>query len=81
MDDAARQRAERRRAAAEHWPVRAYRLEAEPARDPLDRSTIDERLAMMWPLAVQAWSVAARALPNYARSEAPGKVIRGRELP
>jgi hypothetical protein len=61
--------------------MRAYRLGAEPLVDPLDRSTVDERIAMMWPLARAAWSVAGQPIPNYARSEAPGHLIRWRALP
>ena len=36
---------------------------------------------MMWPLALAAWSVAGQPVPDYARSEAPGKVVRKSELP
>jgi hypothetical protein len=80
MDDAAKQRAELRRQRAHEWPVRAYRLEAEPSVDPFDRSTIDERLATMWPLARAAWSVAGNVMPSYARGEVPGRMIRGGSL-
>ncbi len=76
QDDAAK---EQRRAARRGWPIRRYRLGEEPIRDPLDRSSPEERLASMWPLAVEIWTVAGRALPDYSRSEAPGKVIRREE--
>ena len=76
MDDAAKQRAERRRQRADDWPVRAYRLGAEPSMDPLDRSNVDERLARMWPLARAAWSVAGNAMPSYARKDIPGRMLR-----
>jgi len=79
--DAAQRRAEFRRLHGSAWPVRAYRLGEEPTRDPLDRSLVDDRLATMWPLARAAWSVAGKAIPDYPRSEAPGTIVRGRDLP
>ncbi len=57
--------------------MRVYKLEEEPARDPFDRSTPEERLATMWALAKEAWAVSGRELPSYARSEAPGQLARG----
>jgi hypothetical protein len=74
----AKSRAERRRQQSEQWPVRVYRLGAEPNVDPLDRSTVDERIASMWPLARAAWSVAGKPIPDYARRDTPGMLIRAR---
>jgi len=51
------------------WPVRAYRLGAEPPDDLSASTTAAERLAMMWPLAMEAWELTGRPLPQYARSE------------
>ena len=51
------------------WPVRAYRLGSEPSDDLSASTTVAERLAMMWPLAVEAWELTGRPLPQYARSE------------
>ena len=65
-------RAERRRA----WPVRKFRLGEEPGDNLGNLTTPEERLAMMWPLAVEAWSLAGRALPRYSRGEAPVAVLR-----
>jgi hypothetical protein len=79
--DAAARRAEQRRQRAQEWPVRLYRLGAEPSLDPLDRSTVDERIAAMWPLARAAWSVAGKTVPSYQRHDTPGTIIRGRALP
>lgn len=42
------------RANAARWPMRAYALAEEPLRDPLDRSTVDERVAAVWPLTREA---------------------------
>lgn len=76
MDSEAMERAERRRLQASQWPVRRYDLGREPLRDPLDRSTIDERIAMMWPLAKEAWSVAGKPIANYERKDMPGALVR-----
>ena len=80
MDDSGA-RAERRRQRSHEWPVRAYQLGTEPNVDPLDHSTLDERIAAMWPLARAAWSVAGQSIPDYARQDAPGILIRGRTSP
>jgi hypothetical protein len=31
---------------------------------------------MMWPLAVEAYRLAGIGIPDYVRSEAPGRIIR-----
>ena len=51
--------------------MRVYRLGAEPPDDLSATSTPEERLAAMWPLALEAFSLAGRPLPDYARTEAP----------
>lgn len=71
-DDDAGSRAARRRS----WIVRVYRLGAEPADDLSDSTTAEERLAMMWPLAVEAWSLTDRPIPTYARGDAPVRLLR-----
>jgi len=44
------------------WPVRKYRLGEEPELDPdVLAMSMDERLALMWPLTLQAWS----AMPGF----------------
>lgn len=53
------------------WPVRAYRLGSEPADDLSAVTTAEERLAMMWPLALEAWELTGRPLPRYTRRETP----------
>ncbi len=63
------------------WPVRVFRLGDEPGDDLTDSTTAEERLAMMWPLAVDAWTTAGRALPEYTRSQMPGRVIRADRTP
>ena len=76
MDAEAKARAERRRQTASQWPVRHFDLGQEPLRDALDRSTVDERLAMMWPLAKEAWSVAGKPIPTYERRNMPGTLTQ-----
>ena len=53
------------------WPVRAYRLGNEPSDDLSATTTPEERLAMMWPLALEAWELAGRPFPDYERRETP----------
>jgi hypothetical protein len=53
------------------WPVRLYRLGEEPPDDRSRLNTPEQRLAMMWELALDAWSLSARPLPAYAREETP----------
>lgn len=61
----------RRARARGAWPVRRYRCEEEPANDLSGSTTAEERLAMMWPLALETWTLTGRVLPTYSRSEAP----------
>ena len=66
-----------RAAARASWPATLGRLSDEGrAIDLSANTTVGERLAMMWPLAVEAYRLAGIEVPRYARSEAPGRVIR-----
>jgi hypothetical protein len=65
-----------RRAARGTWPVRRYRLGEEPADDLSSSTTAEQRLAMMWPLALEAWSLTGQPLPDYTRESIPVRVIR-----
>jgi len=53
------------------WPVRLYRLGEEPGDDQSQINTAEQRLAMMWDLALEAWSLTGRPVPEYARHETP----------
>ena len=53
------------------WPVAKYRLGEEPSDDLSATTTAEQRLQMMWPLAVEAWALSGRALPAYERHEMP----------
>jgi hypothetical protein len=51
--------------------VHLYRLGEEPGEDQSRLNTPEERLAMMWELAQDAWSLTGRPLPEYRRHETP----------
>jgi hypothetical protein len=53
------------------WPVHVYRLGEEPPDDLRASTTPEERLAMMWPLAVEAFSLSGKPMPDYRRVAAP----------
>lgn len=65
--------AETRRRARANWPVTVHRLGDEPPPAP---TTAEQRLAMMWELAVQAWALAGRPIPDYDRAHTPMRVLR-----
>ena len=58
------------------WPVRKFRLADEPGPDLSATTTADQRLAMMWPLARDAWTLAGRTIPDYPRARMPVRVVR-----
>lgn len=70
IEDAAG-RAERRR----DWPVRVFPLGREPGDDLSATTTPEQRLAMMWPLALEAWALTGRPMPDYARETMPVRVV------
>ena len=70
-----------RRAARSSWSVKTFRLGKEPGDDLSDRTTPEERIAMMWRLAVDAWTSAGLSLPGYTRDRMPGRVIRAPSPP
>jgi hypothetical protein len=67
---------EARAAARAHWPVRVYRLGEEPEDDLSETSTPEQRLAMIWELSLDAWTLSGRPYPEYSRAEIPVRVIR-----
>lgn len=67
-------RAVRRRARA-GWPVRVFRLGAEPAED-FSGFTVEQRLAIAWQMTCDAWASAGRPMPTYSRGEMPIRVVR-----
>jgi hypothetical protein len=71
-EDGRRQRAAGRRG----WLVRRFALGDEPRDDLRGVTTPEQRLEMMWELALQAWYLSGRELPNYPRDRAPGRIVR-----
>jgi hypothetical protein len=71
-DEDAAERAKRRHS----WPVRTFRLGEEPPESLLESTTAEERIAMMWPLAEEAWRLAGRLEPVRTRSELPVRCVR-----
>ena len=65
-----------RAAARRRWPVSVYRLGQEPPEDLSDVTTAAERLAMMWPLAKEAFALAGHSVAPVPRSEMPVVVRR-----
>jgi hypothetical protein len=59
------------------WPIEVRELAEPDRRDLSATTTAEERLAMMWPLALEAWRMAGRPIPDYDRSEIPARVVRG----
>jgi len=59
------------------WPVRVHRLGAEPSDDLSRTTTAEERLAMMWPLTLEAWALTGRGVPDYPRRETPVRIVAG----
>lgn len=53
--------------------MRRFSLGAEPSEDISATTTTAERLAMMWPLAVRAWSLTGNPFPSYTRANIPGR--------
>ncbi len=68
--------AEARAKARAKWPVRRHALGEEPPDDLRDSTTAEERLAMVWQLTVEAWSLTGRPLPDLPRSEWPVRIRR-----
>lgn len=51
--------------------MRVYRRGEEPSDDLSATTTPEERLAMMWSLASEAFALSGRAQPTYRRAETP----------
>jgi hypothetical protein len=64
-----------RRQARAGWPIVVRRLD-EADDDISDVTTATERIAMMWPLAQEAWRLAGRPIPTYDRAHTPTRIFR-----
>ena len=65
-----------RRAARATWPVRKLRLEGQPGPDPSASIIAEQRLAMTWRPASDAWSLAGCTGPDSPRHRMPVRVVR-----
>ena len=68
--------ADKRRDRRASWPVRRFRLGEEPGEDLSSTTTVEDRLAMMWPLALDAFSVVPSRSDRTSRARWPVKVRR-----
>jgi hypothetical protein len=76
MDQEAEAARQARAAARSSWPIRRFRLGEEPSDDLSATTTAQQRLEMMWPLAVEAWSLTGRPIPDYSRDQTPYRLFR-----
>ncbi len=58
------------------WPVRRFRLGEEPVDDLSSTTTAEERIAMMWPLAKDAFSIGPATAEVTSRAHWPVKIRR-----
>ena len=70
---------ESRRKARMGWPVAVHSLHEEADDDLSSVTDAAQRIRMMWPLAVEAWQLAGRPLPDYSRAKTPCRVFRAGE--
>lgn len=67
-----------RRDARRAWPVRIYRLGAEPGDDLSDATTPEQRLEILAELSRRMWELTAGgAPPAYTRATMPVRIVRG----
>jgi hypothetical protein len=71
--EAARKARARARAS---WTGSLHRLGDEAEPDLLAITTASERVAMVYRLTQDAWAMRGLPVPDYARSEAPGRLVR-----
>lgn len=62
-----------------HWPVRLFSLQDQPGDDLSAVTTPRERIAMLWPLTLEAWELAGSTIPDYPRDRTPVRVIDASE--
>ncbi len=69
MDDGTEARAARRR---QTWQASVRR---DGAHAPAGRMSPEAGLAVMWELALSAWTLTGRSLPTYTRADMPGRLL------
>ena len=75
-DEARRARA----TARANLQIRRVALCDEAAPD-LSHMSPSARVAMVWELTLDAWASSGKSIPDYARADAPGRMIRGTGAP
>lgn len=60
--------------------ARVHPIGREPDDDLLERTTPEERVAMVWPLTVEAWSLTGRPIPEYPRARTPVRLVERPKL-
>lgn len=70
-DDARALRAKARQS----WPVARVSVQDRSSELLLD-TPISERIAMVWALTLDTYALRGEAIPDYARCDAPGRVVR-----
>jgi hypothetical protein len=63
-----------RAAARGAWPVQLAALGARPGSG--HYGTPEARVAMVWPLTLEAWALSGRSIPVYAREATPLRLCR-----
>jgi hypothetical protein len=76
MQDEGDDSRERRARARASWPVVKFRLGEEPGDEVWAAMTPEDRVRLMWPLTVDAWILAGRAIPDYDRASTPARLFR-----
>ena len=61
-----------------HWQVRKSALSEQGFEDDLAHLTMGERMALMWPLTVQAWALAGEPIVEQEFQRHVERLIRGR---
>lgn len=64
-----------RKAARRNWPIKAVPLSSVDEIELARSTTTEQRLSMMWQLAVDAWEMSGKALPQYERDVIPGRLL------
>lgn len=69
-----------RKEARKNWPVNAVSATSEDVVTFAKTTSSSERLAMMWQLSRDAWVMTGNKLPEYQRTNMPGKLVNSDEL-
>jgi hypothetical protein len=77
VDDESREQRARARAG---WPIQTFALGQEPPED-LSAFSVAERIALVERLTQNAWAAMGAEIPEYTRSEMPGRVVRRGDAP